>query len=66
MCDLHRQTTCNHTEEGSHATYSQVKYRYITYVHIQAMTIKMNGDKDNMLRDDQDYIQARESTHQVK
>ena len=30
------------------------------------MTIKMNSDKDSMLEDDQDDIQARESTHQVK
>ena len=66
MCGPHRQATCNHTEEGSHATYSQAKYRYITHVHIQAMTIKMNSNKDSMLEDDQDDIQARESTHQVK
>ena len=26
----------------------------------------MNSDKDSMLEDDQDDIQARESTHQVK
>ena len=30
------------------------------------MTIKMNSDKYNMLKDDQDNIQAKESTHQVK
>ena len=66
MCGPHGQAACNHTEEGSHAPYSQAKYIYITYVHIQVMIIKMNSDKDNMLKDDQDNIQARESTHQVK
>ena len=66
MCGPHRQATCNHIEEGSHATYSQTKYRYINHVHIHGKTIKMNSDKDNMLKDDQDNIQARESTHQVK
>ena len=66
MCGPHRQATCNHTEEGSHAIYSQAKYRYITHVHIQAMTIKMNSNKDSMLENDQDDIQARESAHQVK
>ena len=30
------------------------------------MTIKKNGDKDNMLKDDQDNMQARESSHQFK
>ena len=30
------------------------------------MTIKVNSDKDNMLKDDQDNIQAKESTHQVE
>ena len=30
------------------------------------MTIKKNGDKDNMLKDDQDNIQASESTHRVR
>ena len=30
------------------------------------MTIKVNSVKDNMLKDDQDNIRARESTHQVK
>ena len=40
--------------------------KYITHVHIQAMTIKMDSDKDNMLKEDQDNIQASESTHQVK
>ena len=30
------------------------------------MIIKMNSDKDNMLKDDQSNIQARESTHQAK
>ena len=59
MCGPHGQVTCNHTEEGSHATYSQAKYEYITHVHIQAMIIKMNSDIDNMLKDDQDNIQAR-------
>ena len=34
--------------------------KYITHVHIQAMTIRMNSDIDNMLKDDQDNIQARE------
>ena len=63
MCGPHKQATCNHIEEGSHATYSQAKYRYIIHVHIQAMTIKVNSDKDSMLEDDQNDIQARESTH---
>ena len=53
-------------EKSSHAPYSQAKYRYITHVRTQAMTIKMNSDKDNMLKDDQDNIRARESTHQVE
>ena len=66
MCDPHEQVTCNHTEEDGDATYSQAEYRYITHVHIQAMTIKMNGDKDNMLKDDQGNMQARESSHQFK
>ena len=35
MCGPHEQATCNHTEEGSHATYSQAKYRYTTHVHTQ-------------------------------
>ena len=30
------------------------------------MTIKMNSDKDSMLKDDQDNIQAKESTHTIK
>ena len=30
------------------------------------MKIKTNSDKDNMLKDDQDNIQARESTDPVK
>ena len=66
MCDPHGQAACNHTEEGNHATYNQAKYEYTTHVHIQAMTIKMNNDKYNMLKNDQDNIQARKSTHQVK
>ena len=33
---------------------------YSSHVHIQAMTIRMNSDIDNMLKDDQDNIQARE------
>ena len=43
-------------KEGSHATYSQAKHKYITYVHIQAMMIKMNSDTYIMLKDDQDNI----------
>ena len=39
---------------------------YITHVHIQAMTIKMNSDTYIMLKDDQDKTQTRESTHLVK
>ena len=39
---------------------------YITHVHIQAMTIKMNSDTNVMLEDDQNNIQARGSIHQVK
>ena len=39
---------------------------YITPIYIQAMTIKMNSDIDIMLKDDQDNIQASESTQQVK
>ena len=66
MCGPHGQVACNHIEEGNHATYSQAKYKYTTHVHIQAMTIKMNNDKDSMLKDYQDDIQARELTHQVK
>ena len=66
MCSPHGLTTCNHTEEGSHATYNQAKYKYITHVHIQTMTIKANNDKDSMLKVDQDNIQDSESTHQVK
>ena len=66
MCDPHGKATYDHIEDDSHATYSQAKYRYITHVHIQAMTIKMNGDRDSMLEDDQDNIQVSESTHQVK
>ena len=61
MCGPHKQATCNHIEEGSHATYSQAKYIYITHVRTQAMTIKMNSDKDNMLKDDQDNTQTRET-----
>ena len=61
MCGPHGQATCNHTKEGSHATHNQAKYRYITHVHIQAMTIKMNSDKNSMLKDDQDNIQANDS-----
>ena len=30
------------------------------------MTIKANSDKNNMLKDDQDNIQEKESTHQVE
>ena len=45
-------------EKSSHAPYSQAKYRYITHVRTQAMTIKMNNDKDNMFKDDQSNIQA--------
>ena len=30
------------------------------------MTIKANSDKDNILKNDQDNIQAKESTHQVE
>ena len=30
------------------------------------MTIKVNSVKDNMLKDDQDKTQTRESTHLVK
>ena len=46
MCGPHGQATRNHIEEGSHATYSEVEYIYITHVHIQAMKIKANSDKD--------------------
>ena len=53
-------------KKSSHATYSQAKYIYTIHVHIQAMTIKMNSDIDIMLKDDQDNIQASESTQQVK
>ena len=48
-------------KEGSHATHNQAKYRYITHVHTQDMTIKMNGDIDVTLVDDQDNIQAKEN-----
>ena len=30
------------------------------------MTIKMNSDKDNILKDDQGNVQVDESTHQVE
>ena len=40
--------------------------RYITHVHIQAMMIKMNNDTNFMLKDNQEDIQARESTCQIK
>ena len=66
MYSPHGQTTCNHTEEDTHATYSQAKYEYITHVHIQAMTIKMNSDTCIMLKDNQDNTQTKESTHLVK
>ena len=46
MYGPHGQATRNHTEEGSHATYSEVEYIYITHIHIQAMKIKANSDKD--------------------
>ena len=59
MCNPHEQVTCNHTEKGSHATYNQAKYKYITHVHIQAMIIKMNSDTNIMLKDNQDNTQTR-------
>ena len=56
----------SHRGERSCNIQSSRVHIYITYVHIQAMTIKKNGDKDNMLKDDQDNMQARESSHQFK
>ena len=65
MCGPHGQVACNHIEEGNHATYSQAKYKYTTHVHTQAKQEHDNQNeynKDNMLKDDQDNIQTREST----
>ena len=38
---------------------------YITHAYIQAMTIRMNSDKNTMLKDDRENIQASESTCQI-
>ena len=38
---------------------------YITHAHAKAMTIRMNGDTNIMLKDDQDNIQASESMCQI-
>ena len=40
--------------------------RYITHVYIQAVTIRMNSNKNTMLKDDQENIYSRESTCQIK
>ena len=39
--------------------------KYITHVHIQAMTIEMNSGTDIMLKDDQDNIQAKENNTSI-
>ena len=38
---------------------------YITHAHAKAITIRMNGDTNIMLKDDQDNIQASESMCQI-
>ena len=66
-CTTHTDTWHTITQKNdSHATGSQAGYKYITHVHIQAMIIKMNSDKDNMLKDNQGNVQVDESTHQVE
>ena len=52
-------------EKSSPTTSNQAKRKYITHVHTQAKQEHDNQDeynKDNMLKDDQDNIQTREST----
>ena len=59
----------NTHEKSSHAPSSHEKNKYITHVHTQAKREYDNQDecnKDGMLKNDQDNIQVRESTHQVK
>ena len=42
-------------KKDNHATCSQAEYR-IYHVYIQVVTIKMNSDKNTMLKDDRDDI----------
>ena len=52
-------------EKSSHATSNQAKRKNIIHVHTQAKQEHNNQDECNndiMLKDDQDNIQAREST----
>ena len=68
MCDPHRQATCNHTGEGSHATYSQKVLRYITMYTQDKREYdnQMNNDTNIMLKDDRVNMRASESTCQIK
>ena len=68
MCDPHRQATRNHTKEGSHAPHSQTSLRYII-MYTQGKREydnQIDSDTNVMPKDDQDTIQANESTYQVE
>ena len=65
MCPIQMNNTCITQKKSSHATSSQTKRKYIIHVHTQAKREHDNQDecnKDGMLKDDQDNIQAKEST----
>ena len=56
MCGPHRQATCDHTKEGSHATYNQAEYKIYHSCPHTSYDNQMNSDTDIMLKDDQDDI----------
>ena len=61
MCGPHGQTTYSHAEGGQSCDTQSSKVQIYHHVHTQDMTIKMNGDIDVTLEDDQDNIQAKET-----
>ena len=67
MCNPHKQVTCYHTKERAVVQQAIMQSANISSMSIhklnENMIIKTNNDKDNILKDDQDNIQARESIH---
>ena len=69
MRDPHEQATLNHAEEGSHATCNQAMLRYIimsTHMISENTTIRWIVIQTSCSKDDQNNIQARESTCQAE
>ena len=58
MQSSRRRVVMQHTDRQS--------TRYITHVYIQALTIRMNNDKNTMPKDDQENIWPREATCQAE